>query len=189
MERCGCGVGVRRGSCGLRGMQAGRGPTGARSHSSTHRRRYTRVPRPITGHPPPRARRPRTPTTVASSDNVNREQRAKVWKCGRKVRARLRRAWRGPQGDCGCVMQGARGGAGTCTAVSMGHTLGGARACTLSRGAASSASKITTTGREAAVGPVEQRSATTPRRRGARRAFGPAFWAGVSGQMTPIMRV
>ena len=63
---------------------------------------------------------------------------------------------------------------------------GGARACTLSRGAASSASKITTTGREAAVGAVEQRSATTPRRRGARRAFGPAFWAGVSGQMTPM---
>ena len=78
------------------------------------------------GTPTP-ARRPRTSTTVASSDNVNREQRAKVWKCRREVRARLRRAWRGPQRDCGCVMQGARGGAGMYGCKYGAHCRRGAR--------------------------------------------------------------
>ena len=174
MERCGCGVGVRRGSCGLRGMQAGRGPTGARTHSSTHRRRYTRVPRPITGHPPPRARRPRTPTTVASSDNVNREQRAKVWKCERKVRARLHRAWAWARWGCvGALCCRWRGhvysmyaGRNMLREHAWGTAVRGrARACTLSRGVvASNASKITTTGRDGEV-------------RGGRSGprFGPAF--------------
>ena len=70
--------------------------------------------------PPPRARRPRTPTTVASSDNVNREQRAKVWKCERKVRARLHRAWHGPDGVVWARY--AAGGAGMCTVCMRGET-------------------------------------------------------------------
>ena len=70
-------------------------------------------------------------------------------------------------------------GARACTWGTTVRAAGRAHACTLSRGAASIASKITTTGREAAV---EQRSGTTPRRCGARRAFGPRFRAWSRGR-------
>ena len=179
MERCGCGVGARRGSQVTR--DAGRtGPdrSGATTqlHTAPHRRypdlspdspdlcaymwrrghqKYHRakrqgrarvVERPFppqrihnfplrgrvtmprvppceahrSGTPTP-ARRPRTSTTAASSDNnVNREQRAKVWKCERKVRARLHRAWHGPDGVVWARY--AAGGAGMCTVCMRGET-------------------------------------------------------------------